>query len=193
MRDIAIFVEGGGDSKEQKAEIRRGLDALLGKIKDKAREKRLGWKLVPCGGRNATKDAFLNEVTRGSKHTLSVLLVDSEEAPPDPGREATANATQRKEYLIRRDGWTELNAIPDEQIHLMVRTMEAWIAADTDALAKFYGKDFHAKKLPNRKNLEQESKPEIASKLAAATRDYSERRVSQDQSRRQDLNAHRCR
>lgn len=171
MKDLAIFVEGGGDSKEQKAEIRRGLDALLGKVKDEARAKKLGWKLVPCGGRVATKDAFLNEIKHGSKDTLCVLLVDSEEAVAEPGGDQVANARVRKEHLIRRDKWNELTAIPDETIHLMVQTMEAWIAADDEALTKFYGKDFHANKLPNRQNLEQEPKLELAKKLAAATKD----------------------
>lgn len=170
MKEIAIFVEGGGDSKEQKAEIRRGLDGLLRQVKDEARAKRLGWKLVPCGGRGSTCDAFLNEIRNGSKDTLCVLLVDSEEELPELTRDFKASAEARKTHLIQRDKW-ELAPIAAEQIHLMVQTMEAWIAADVDALAKFYGQKFHANKLPTRQNLEKERKQELANKLAAATKD----------------------
>jgi hypothetical protein len=171
MKGIAIFVEGGGDSNDQKAELRRGLDALLDKLKCQARLKRLGWKLVPCGGRDSTKDAFLNEIDRGSKDTLCVLLVDSEEGVPHPISDASQNAQSRKDHLIRRDKWQDLLTIPQEQIHLMVQCMEAWIVADSEALAKFYQKNFHPKKLPARQNLEEEPKADLTAKLIAATRD----------------------
>jgi len=43
VTEIAIYVEGGGDTPDQKAELRRGLDGLLDNVKSKAREKRLRW------------------------------------------------------------------------------------------------------------------------------------------------------
>lgn len=60
MKGIAIYVEGGGDSAQQKAELRQGLDALLHEQKQAARDKRLGWKTIPGGGRQQTFDAFRN-------------------------------------------------------------------------------------------------------------------------------------
>lgn len=40
MTAIAIYVEGGGDSTDQKGELRRGFDALFKAAKSRAREKR---------------------------------------------------------------------------------------------------------------------------------------------------------
>ena len=51
--------------------------------------------------------------------------------------------------------------------------MEAWIVADPEALAEFYGKKFHASKLPVRQNLEEEPKESINDNLAKATKDTS--------------------
>lgn len=41
----------------------------------------------------------------------------------------------------RLDDW-DLDGVADEQIHLMVPTMEAWLVADPEALARFYGQGF---------------------------------------------------
>ena len=49
MRQIVIYVEGGGDNSQCRSEIRNGLDALLRKQKQAAQRKNIGWKLVPCG------------------------------------------------------------------------------------------------------------------------------------------------
>lgn len=51
----------------------------------------------------------------------------------------------------------------------MVQCMEAWIVADSEALADYYGKNFHAKSLPNRHDLEQEPKSDLQAKLKKAT------------------------
>lgn len=42
MSEIAIYVEGGGDSAQQKAELRQGFDSLLGRLKSRALEKGIG-------------------------------------------------------------------------------------------------------------------------------------------------------
>ena len=54
MTGIAIYIEGGGDSSSGKAQLRMGFDALLHPQKNAARARKMGWKLVLCGGRNAT-------------------------------------------------------------------------------------------------------------------------------------------
>jgi len=48
--------------------------------------------------------------------------------------------------------------------------MEAWIVADPDALAAYYGPHFLRNALPTRANLEEEPKADCAAKLSAATR-----------------------
>jgi len=51
----------------------------------------------------------------------------------------------------------------------MVQCMEAWIVADPDALAKFYGQEFKRAKLPLRVNLEEEPKADLYTRLEDAT------------------------
>lgn len=182
MKEIVIYVEGGGDTAQQKAELRQGLDRLLGEVKQAARDRRLGWKLVPSGGRAATYKAFMNAVAHGRAGTVHILLVDSEGPltpeslpPPDEppaAREARerANAMVRREHLQRRGGWN-LADISPEQIHLMVQCMETWLVADPDGLARYYGQGFHVRSLPIRRDLEEEPKAALHAKLAAATKE----------------------
>jgi hypothetical protein len=168
VTQIALYVEGGGDTAQQKAELRQGFDGLLESVKSKARAKRLGWKLACAGDRRAAYEAFTNAV-RTNPDAINVLLVDSEDpvAPEtgDPARDAAVRVT----HLRQRDGW-DLSATCPERVHLMVRCMEAWIVADPDALAVYYGHGFAPNILPARPNLEDEPKPDVYDKLARATR-----------------------
>ena len=111
MTQIAFYVEGGGDTAHQNAELR----------------------VVPETG--------------------------------DPARDAAA----RVAHLRQRDGW-DLSAMSAERVHLMVRCMEAWIVADPDALAVYYGQGFSLTVVPARLNLEEGPKPDVNDKLARATR-----------------------
>jgi hypothetical protein len=86
MNEIAIYVEGGGDTADQKAELRQGLDRLLEEVKSKARAKRLGWKLVCAGGRQTAYEAFLNALRTTPVRASHVLLVDSESIGPQTVR-----------------------------------------------------------------------------------------------------------
>ncbi|MGA7496873.1 MAG: DUF4276 family protein [Isosphaeraceae bacterium] len=122
--------------------------------------------------------------------TLNVLLVDSEEAlapePPPAETESQeekrqrerSNARVRRDHLASRDGW-DLSDVEPEQIHLMVPCMEAWIAADPDGMALYYGQGFRLKSLPRRLNLEDEPKANLYSKLANATKDTSKGEYSE--------------
>ncbi|MGZ3431195.1 MAG: hypothetical protein ACXWN0_05495, partial [Isosphaeraceae bacterium] len=184
MKEIAIHFEGGGDTAQQKVEPRTGLGCLLDAQKTAARAKGLGWKLVPSGGRQRAYDALINAMRRGDGTTLNVLPVDSEEAlapePPPAETESReekrqrerSNARVRRDHLAYRDGW-DLSDVEPEQIHLMVPCMEAWIAADPDGMALYYGQGFRLKSLPRRLNLEDEPKANLYSKLANATKDTS--------------------
>ena len=159
MSGIAIYLEGGGDGKRARNELRLGMDAFLSDLKERARAKKMHWKLVPCGGRDEAYRAFLN-AEGDNRYPIRILLVDAEEA-------LTGSAL---EHLRRRDRWSFDEAIGN-LVHLMVQTMEAWIVADPDALAAYYGQKFNEAALPKSTNLEIVSKKSIAHGLASATRD----------------------
>jgi hypothetical protein len=188
MKGIAIYVEGGGETAQQRAELRVGMDQLLGAEKQAARDKRLQWRVVFSGGRDSAFGAFENASRRPSGDQLCVLLVDSEgpidnEHEVDPGAADVVevlerNARARRDYLSRRDGW-DFGVIEPETIHLMVQCMETWFVADPESLSNYYGTGFRKTALPVRKNLEEEPKVEVYKKLAKATRatkkgEYSE-------------------
>jgi hypothetical protein len=159
---VAIYVEGGGDSRDSRAQLRQGFDALLEPQKTAARARRLHWKIVLCGGRNATFDAFQRAtVTAGSE--VVALLVDAE------GPVANATPAGRVAHLTERDGW-DLEAASAERVHLMTQCMEAWIVADVETLAAFYGQHFRSV-LPRRNVLDDEPKASVYAALDAATRD----------------------
>ena len=160
MSGITIYLEGGGKGKESKAALRRGMDAFLDPIKQRARTKRWRWKLVPWGSRQQTFERFRDAVTRTQPDELVVLLVDAEEA--------VGNNTPRA-HLKTRDNW-DLAFAADDMVHLMVQVMETWIVADPDTLAKWYGSDFRKNELPRTANLETISKASIMRALNQATR-----------------------
>jgi hypothetical protein len=168
VTEIAVYVEGGGDTPHQRAALRVGLDSLLDPVKSKAREKRLGWRLIPSGGRQATYEAFVNAL-RANPSTINVLLVDSETpiaaAPDDTDQDAEV----RVAHLAQRDRWDLAEVYPG-RVHLMVQCMETWIVADRDALINFYGQGFAPNSLPRRENLEEEPKKDVYDKLVMATR-----------------------
>ena len=77
MSGIAIYMEGGGTGKENRAALRQGMDAFLQSLKEAARNKALRWKLVCCGPRDEAFRGFRNAVSNGD-NAVSVLLVDAE-------------------------------------------------------------------------------------------------------------------
>lgn len=163
MTSIAIYVEGGGDSRDGKAALRQGFDALLDRQKNAARVRRMGWKLVLCGGRGTTFEAF-QHATNDAPADIVALLVDAERpvtnAMPD-GRVA---------HLAGHDSW-DLGRVAAERVHLMTQCMEAWIIADAEQLAAYYGKDFRVNALPRRTVLDDEPKDSLYSALRAASKD----------------------
>lgn len=184
MKSIVICAE-GGETVDQQARLRGGLNALLKEPLRAARDKRLKWNVVFCGSRKPTLDRFLHSLKSASSETLSILLVDSEgpvesELPVPPNetqeeklRRLHLDAEVRKRHLMERpqDRWTDLADVEPELIHLMIQCMEAWIVADTDALAKFYGHGFAAARLPARQCMEDVPKVELFDRLKRSTQD----------------------
>ena len=158
MSSIKIYVEGGGDGRNGRAALRRGMDAFLGEQKQAATDQGWSWRLICAGSRNNAFNAFRNATMRGEADVV-VLLVDAE-APLRSGQLA---------HLHQRDGWAT-DFADERNVHLMVQTMEAWIVADVDALATYYGQGFRRSALPDATNLEAVPRRDIDRALHAATR-----------------------
>ena len=161
MNGVAIYMEGGGRGRGTRDVLRRGMDAFLAGLKNRARENRWRWRLVCCGGRQQAYKTFSNARDHAGKDEIVILLVDAE---------APVTAPTPAEHLRTRrgDGW-DLSGVGDDRIHLMAQTMETWLVADPDALADYYGQDFRASALPSRQDLEAEDKTALANALKRAT------------------------
>lgn len=158
VKEIRVYVEGGGDGADTKARIREGFHEFLKTIVELARKKRIKFYPVACGSRNATLDAFRTAL-RQHPNAFNILLVDAEgPVQSDP-----------RKHLQERDGW-DLSHVLDEQCHLMVQMMEAWLIADIAALQRYYGQGFNSNSIPKTANVEHIDKPTLNSSLEAATR-----------------------
>lgn len=158
VTEIRIYVEGGGDKSDAKAAIREGFGRFLESLRELARERRIRWSITACGSRNAAFDAFRTALET-HPDAFVILLVDSE-----------APVTRSPwTHLKGRDGWD--SELPDEHCHLMVQAVEAWLVADPETLAAYYGQGFHRKALPRRPDVEAVPKNELFEKLDRATVD----------------------
>jgi hypothetical protein len=158
VKEIRIYIEGGGDKKDTKKAIRIGFSEFLKDIKQIAQKKRIRWQVIICGSRQNAFEDF-NNALKANPNAFNVLLVDAE-APV---------YTTPCQHLKRRDNW-DLPNIDDEHCHLMVQTMEAWLIADIETLKKFYGQGFKAHSIPSNPNVEDIEKKQLEPSLKAATR-----------------------
>jgi hypothetical protein len=163
MMSIAIYIEGGGDTAQTLAPFRRGMSDFLKPVVDEARKRRIHWRVIPCGGRKAAFDAFLDAV-KNKPDVHNVLLVDSE----DP----VAITTSPWTHLHNRqgDGWKKPSDMDDSRCQLMVACMEAWFLADRNGLKKHFGGNFDEEKLPPENLAESRTKDAIEAALRQATR-----------------------
>ena len=164
--ELRIYVEGGGDGKDSKAEMRRGFVEFLRGARDLARDQRIKWHIIACGSRNNTFDDFVTAI-RTHTGAFNVLLVDSE----GPVREGDGPWAH---LFGTENGWRDRNPkIGNEHCHLMVQMMEAWVVSDLDALRKFYGPEFNENPIPRDVNIERVDKGRLDSALKEATRNTS--------------------
>jgi hypothetical protein len=158
VKEIRIYIEGGGDSKDTKAFLRQGFSIFLQSLVSMARQNGIRWRIVTCGSRQAAFEA-LRTAQRDNTESFNVLLVDSE-GPVQ---------TTPWLHLRLRDAWDHDN-LSDDHCHLMTQAMEAWFIADVEALSNFYGAGFHRNSLPRNPNVEQIAKTQLEPSLKAATR-----------------------
>ena len=170
MSSVAIYMEGGGTGKGA-AKLRRGMNKFLGELEAPARAKKMGWKLVLCGSRSETCDAFKNARDSAKGCEIVILLVDAEEPVTSlTVVEHLRNQKENKKDENRKEEKCDLTGVPEEHVHLMVTAMETWIVADITALRKYYGQGFHENSLPLHENLEKVSKEDVAAALDQATK-----------------------
>ena len=160
VREVRIYIEGGGDRSHQKASMREGFSAFFAELKERARGQRIRWNLVMCDSR---RNAYEDFQTARATHVdaFNILLVDSESP--------VSTRTSPWLHLRSQDRWGAGGAT-EEQCHLMVQTMEAWLIADVDALADFYGQRFQRSPIPNREDVEQIPKKDMVPVLTEASR-----------------------
>ena len=165
MKEIAIYVEGGGDTAQQKAELRIGFDELLGPQKHAARNKRLGWKLVPV----RQSEQCLSGVYCGrppDRFENLVRLVGGLRREPGRRDERQARCERPRSedasHQSRRVGFERRHATANPPS--WSKCMEARIVSDSGVLlSAYYGKGFRTKSLPKFvRNLEEEPKPEVS-------------------------------
>ena len=157
MRSIYIYVEGGGDRKDTRAAIRSGFGAFLGEARQAARRRTIRWQVVACGGRGQAIGDFLTG-QRTNRDAFNVLLVDAE---------GPVSTSPRLHLLGEHPRRSEVD---DDQCHLMVQMMEAWLVADVAALERFYGQGFRLNAIPARADVENIDKADLEDALRNATR-----------------------
>ena len=164
MREIRVYVEGGGD-RDSKASLRAGFHKFFSELQEKAARKNVRLRVIACGSRSSTYEDFRAGM-RANPNAINLLLVDSERPVSGPPRTHLS--------VAQHDNWS-LDAVEDKQCHLMAQMMESWLVVDGKALAGFYGDGFRANALPKSKDIEKVAKGEIEKALKAATRDTQKR------------------
>jgi hypothetical protein len=159
VKEIRIYMEGAGaKDRTNSARLSEGMRQFLSRVWEEARTRRVKLRLITSGPREAAYDAF-SIAQRQHLDAYNVLLVDSE--GPVEGTPS--------EHLAETEGW-DLSGASADQVHLMVQSMEAWLVADSDSIARFYGKGFTASAVPKTKNVETIAKDDLVPALKRATR-----------------------
>ncbi|MBD6614359.1 DUF4276 family protein [Komarekiella sp. 'clone 1'] len=159
IREIRIYIEGGGDGKNTKALIREGFSQFLKPLVEIAKSQKIKWNIIICGSRNNAFRDFRNAL-KSHPAAFNVLLVDAE---------APVNTQSPWEHLKIRDNWDAPASVDDSYCHLMVQTMDAWFIADIETLTKYYGQGFRENVIPKNSNVENIDKDKLFDSLQKAT------------------------
>jgi len=155
----AIYLEGGGDSKELHTRCREGFRKLLEKCGYEGKMPRL----IACGGRRSAFEDFRFAHGNRVPDDFIALMIDSE----DP----LADTKATWDHLENRDGWEKPFEAADEQVLFLTTCMETWIITDRDSLSSHYGSGLQASALPPLTIMEERNRHDIQDSLVHATRD----------------------
>lgn len=161
VKALRLFVEGGGDHRQEKAALSAGFKQFFKRLRELARQQHSELYVQFCGSRLSTYDDFCTAL-ESYPDSFNILVVDAEE-------EVVRKNPWEHLRERRGDGWQRPDKATAQHCHLMVQTMEAWIVADVEMLQEYYGQRFQAKALPKHANLEKVSKQAIADALKRAT------------------------
>jgi hypothetical protein len=158
VSEIRVYIEGGGDSRTTKDELRKGYHQFMASLYAIARPKRIRFHIVMCGGRDSAYSDFMAAIA-AHPNAFNILLVDAE---------APVTGTPWA-HLNGRDGWP-IPGATDDHCHLMVEMLESWLIADVNTLATYYGQGFHWNSIPKNQNVEAIPKAAINTALVNSTR-----------------------
>ncbi|MBC7777234.1 MAG: DUF4276 family protein [Phycisphaerae bacterium] len=161
---MKIYIEGGGNSKEERARCREGFRKLFEKAGFS--EGRMP-RTVACGSRN---DAFKDfQIGLKSRAQVSLMLVDSEDPVANITEDVDNNCVWQ--HLKTRDGWVRPESAANRQALLMATCMESWICADQATIFEHYGTtQVQRNALPSLPILETHDRHLVQDKLGHATR-----------------------
>ncbi|MEG5059903.1 DUF4276 family protein [Microcoleus sp. A2-C5] len=160
IKEVRIYIEGGGDGKNTKASLRQGFSSFFKQLVEVAKSKKIKWQIILCGSRNHAFRNFKNALA-DHPNAFVILLVDSE---------APVVKQSPWDHLKSRDNW-DSPGVDDTHCYLMVQAMEAWLMADIDTLKRFYGQGFKENAISKNTNVEKIEKDLLEPSLKAATRD----------------------
>ncbi len=164
---MQLIIEGGGDPASSKP-LKQAFRAFIRRAVPNCRYPP---RIIDSGSHDDSLKFFAQQLRR--KDVTSILLVDSEAPVPDGvGKIKFVN---NKGKLYSNQGEHSLPEEVADQVYSMVQMMESWLLADPEALANYYGQDFHAANLPRNPNVEQVSKTDIERGLTAAVRNTGEK------------------
>lgn len=157
VREIRIYIEGGGADNFSRRRVRAGFARFLAPIERLARERKIRWQVIPCGSRSSAFEDF-KLALETHPEARNVLLIDSE----------AAVSRSSWDHLRNHDRW-DCRGLEGEECHLMVQMVESWLVADPEMLAQYFGAGFRANALPAGDDIEVVKKKDLVSGLARAT------------------------
>jgi hypothetical protein len=161
--EIRIYVEGGGEGRSGKDTLQRGISQFLSSIREKARERRVHFRVIACGSRNSVFDDFRIALST-HPDAINIMLVDAE---------GPLQHQNPWEHLRHMDPSWDLPKLPDSHCHLMTQAMEAWVVADMNTLRAYYGQGFNENPFPKNQDVEAIAKDQLERALSDATRNTS--------------------